>query len=125
MGIGADHDVGTGLHELLRQRPLLGVRAGLRLGAPVDVDDHCVGTAAHLLDLADQLGRVDGGGDAALAIAVAVQVETRLSAMTWVAAMIGDALPVDGDPVGGEGLCRVAADPDDRVAGLRGDGQVL
>ncbi len=59
MGAGSDDEVGPGLDELLRQRLLLRVRAGLRLGTPMDIDNDGVRRATCLLDLAHQLGRVD------------------------------------------------------------------
>ena len=86
MGVGAHHDVGAGVDELLGERLLLGVGAGLGLGAPVHVNDHRVGRLAHLLDL-----RTSWVGSMAEATpgceADAVHVLTRLLAITWVAEM--------------------------------------
>ena len=124
VGARADDDVGPRLDELLRQWLLLGVRAGLGLGAPVHVDDHGVRRAPHLLDLAHQLGRVDRRGHAGLGRRRRPRADQ----------VVGDhlrrrddrhALAVDRHPVGREGLRRGVADADDRVAGLRGDRQVL
>jgi hypothetical protein len=124
VGARADDHIGPGLDQLLCQRLLLGVRAGLRLRAPVHVHDHGVSRAPHLLDLAHELRRVNGRGNARLGRRGRPRVDQ----------VVGDHLrrrddrhPLSADrhPVGGEGLCRRAADADDGEAGLGGDGQVL
>ena len=106
VGARADRHVGPRLDELLRQRLLLRAGTGLRLGAPVHVDDHGVGRAPRLLDLADELGRIDRRSDARLGGRGRPRVDQ----------VVGDhlrrrddrdPLAVDGDPVRGESLCRV------------------
>ena len=124
VGIRPDHDVRPGLDQLLGERGLLGVRTRLGLGTPVHVDDHGVGRPPHLLDLTDELGGIDGrghpwlcsGGGPRTHQVVGDDLRRRDD---------GDALPIDGHPVGREGLRGVVADPDDRVLVLRRDGEVL
>ena len=125
VGAGADHDVGPRLDQLLGQRFLLGVRAGLRLGAPVHVDDHGVRRLPRLLDRAAPAGSGRSPRPRRVGSTWRSRCVTRLSAMTWVAAKMATRCPLIGDPVGREGLRRGVADAEDgilawwRSSGLR------
>ena len=124
VGVGSYNDVRSRLDQLLGQRLLLGVRTGLGLGAPVDVDDHRVGRAPDLLHLAYQRGRVDRRSDAPLCRRGGPGAD-EIAFNDLRSGDDRDPLSVDGDPVRRERLRRVVADADDGEGGLRGDRQIL
>ena len=115
--MASDDDVGSGPDQFGGQRLLQRVGAGIQLHAPVEEDDDGVVDLSGGLHGRHQVGHVVGRGQAGLG-GGGRPGRLQVGVDDLGGGDDTDALAVNGDLVGREGLGHVLADPEDRVVRL-------